>query len=180
MNMNMESPIKKVRKAVEEKSSQLAKRESIDKPEGRHYKEAFNYFKETKADSESMYLGVVEWLSQKRDLKEKMGPELEKAYADLVDKTRKEYEKWILNSAAEIIIKGPPPEKALKEIGKLISETTKDVMEKVKDSYIIRQALEDKPDAMNKVFRMTSQETSVYYDGFLSGGKSNLAKYQGE
>lgn len=172
--------IGKIRSAVEEKSAQLAKRESINKPEEKHYKEAFKYLKEAKADSESMYLAVVGWLSEKRDLKEKMGPELEKEYTDLVEKTRKEYERWVLGSAAEIIKKGPPPMKALKEISKLISETTEDIIEKIKDNYIIRQALKNKPDVMNKVLSMTDQETRVYYDNFLSGGKSSLAKYLGE
>ena len=128
----------------------------------------------------STYLDAAKWLSEKKDLKEKMGPELEKIYVDLVDETRKEYEKWILNSAAEIIKKGPPPMKGLEEIYKLISRTTEDVMGKIRDNHIIKQAIEKKPDVMVKVLEMTDQETRVYYDGFLSGGKSSLAKYIGE
>jgi len=86
--MPIEKPISTIRKAIEGTAEVKADKESIDKPEERHYKAAFNFYRTLRALSPEKVGLIITIAAKSKGLKDEMGVQLFKVFNDVFkDKT---------------------------------------------------------------------------------------------
>lgn len=162
--MTIENSISTIRKAIKGSAEGLASRESLEKPEQRHYDHIFNLYKQLRELNPPMLEKVIMIAAKSKDLKEESGPEIGKVFNQVWNEISDGYEDRL-----EMAVYAGEDDKTQKLSPEIFRQKMYDLMEKffkekiiqLKNDPSIVSAFIGKEELLNKYIDLT---TSTFLD----------------
>lgn len=150
--MTIEKPVSTIKKAIKGTTEQMASKESLKKPEQRHYDSVINLYKQIRNTSPEMLEKIVIAAAKGKELKDEIGQESEmvfnQVWGELADVYQEELYKSIEKSPDEF-------KKEINKIGEMSKEDTR-----------IISAFSGKEDALNKCIDYATQTIVDLFKNF--------------
>ncbi|HLG35303.1 MAG TPA: hypothetical protein VI757_10515 [Bacteroidia bacterium] len=158
--MTIEKPFSTIRKAIEGSAEKQAENEFLEKPEHRHYKAAFDFYKTVRALAPEKVELLIKAAAKAKVLKDGMGGELYKTSNQVLDDLMEGSEKQFNDAVDQIKESGKLSEKELHdEILKLNTRFIKIKMDEFKKDPRIVTTYAGKEELMNKFIDMVTSST---------------------
>lgn len=89
--------IEKIKKAIQGSAEGMASRESLEKPNSRHFEQAFNLYRQIKSLDINLFKSLITVAAKGKELKDKMGPKLDKIFSSVWNEQSSKYENEIVS-----------------------------------------------------------------------------------
>lgn len=149
--MSLEKPFSTIRKAIQGSAENRASKELLDKPEERHYKDAFHFFKSLRAFSPEKVELFITLTAKNKELRNAMGAELYKIFSRVMEDLSNRNEKQF-NEAVEQIktTKKLSHQEMSEDVKKLKERFIKEIVNEFKNDSRIVSAFAGKEKLLNK------------------------------
>jgi len=156
--MSLEKPISTIKKAVQRMAEESAEKESLDKPEQRHYDDVFTSYKILRMLEPKRLEVYIKTTAKSQELKNEIGAELFNVFDEVWIDATKEGKSEIKNEVDQLesTFKLLFPKEYNSELERIDKKYLKEKAEQVKNDPRVVQAFSGKEELLNKALDTTT------------------------